>query len=1043
VKTAVRLSLFVILVGLTTLLAGQSSLPTPAGVKEMQQLYQAERAAALKSGTPDKFVPGLLQKADVSAKRGDAALAGGRLLQASAAFRQARWQLPYLTPDVPDHVSRVLGSLRLRHAGEVQALAFRPDGKLLATAGEDHTVRVWDLGNGHEIVTYTGHPGYVHAVAFSPDGKLLASGGKGPDIHLWEPTTGKDVRTLKAADSNIACLAFSPDGKYLVSGGAGSGPKQGVNFFDVKSGKLSRRVYDLRTDVVALAFSPHGPTLGLTTKGGEIRLSRQFWFTKDVKGPAFDWLHQDPRTTCYHIAFSPDGTQIAHTCRDAIKLYPVPAVGTPPVAAKPKRIFTPPHAPTGKVFHFTCSVFSTDGKALFAGCSDGAIYVYDLDNGQQLNVLRGHSGEVTALALGPGSAGLASASTDHTARLWFLDIAPQARDYVGHQGPVWTAAFSPDGQHLVSASGDKTARIWDTASAKVLHVLKGHELGVTGALYSPDGKWIVSSGADKLLHIWDPETGNLLRTCKGHEGAVTAVAVSPDSKTIVSGSVDRTIRFWDAASAKELRSIADAVSPVTAIAFSPDGKRIASGHVDQMVRLWEAESARPIRAWAAHGAAVGGLAFSKDGKLLATAGADQLVRVWKLDEPAAQPITFSGHTAPVSSVAFRPDGKFVVSGGADRVVKLWKLADGNTKEPVQEFRGHKDWVSSVVFSRDGYYIASASVDKTIKVWEMTSRDALQTPEPAGAVLAVAISPDGKLIASGGSDHLIRLWDRATGQERMTLAGHDGDVLALCFVRGFTSDSFMLISSGSDRTLKRWDVSTGKELPAQIGHRQNFVSLLSAVPVMQVSADGRRLAVWVPGNGHFSTLRVFDLATGNILLTAKDDNRNVYAVAFSADGKQAALGAADGSVRMYTLDKQIDIRPGGDWFPMPDTAPEKPGILALAFSPDGKTLLVGNARHGEFCVCDVAKKKVLHTLQTHASGRVICAFSDDGKRFATAGTDSLVKLWDTSSGKELCRWDMHLPVQDAAGLVRSLAFTPDGRALITGNANTTLYMLELP
>ncbi|HUR55190.1 MAG TPA: hypothetical protein VMZ71_13735, partial [Gemmataceae bacterium] len=164
--------------------------------KELKQKFQAEREEALKA----KFPAEALARADELAKRGEAALAAGDA-KAARYFRDARWQLPYLPANLPPNVARVFGESRMRHADRVNALSYSPDGTKLASASRDGTVKIWDLGNGRDLVTYRGHADQpddgskgtnvlkAGDVAFSPDGKVVAS-ASGTQVHLWEPDTG-------------------------------------------------------------------------------------------------------------------------------------------------------------------------------------------------------------------------------------------------------------------------------------------------------------------------------------------------------------------------------------------------------------------------------------------------------------------------------------------------------------------------------------------------------------------------------------------------------------------------------------------------------------------------------------------------------------------------------------------------------------------------------------------------------------------------------------------------------------------------------------
>jgi len=996
----------------------ESTPPTADEVRVQQAKFRAERDELVKTGAARRFLPILLAKAEEFGKRGDASLAAGRLGQAADLFRQARWQLPYQSSQVPDHVSRVLGSMRLRHSQEVNDVAFSPDGKRLATASKDRLVKIWDMDNGHELLTYTGHADQIRTLAFNPDGTILASEGGDGDIKLWNPASGKDIRTIKGKGNYVSSLVFSRDGKYVVA----ASEDKAVRVYEVQTGTMKREITDFGLIVLKLAFSPDGTILAAGVGNGQIRLWEFPKIVTNVTQPEY-WARQDFAGKSNDVAFTLDNRTMARVGPDGVKLYNTPLPNSP-IMVNAHRLLIQPPEPSNP---FICAVFSRDGRTLFTGGKDGVIRLWDPETGQPTGTFKGHSGEVRAMMFNPAGTTLASASADYTVRLWQFDMVLQSRDFKGHDGSVWSASFSPDGQRLVSASSDKTVRIWDAVTTKVLHTLTGHEAAVTTALFSPDGKSVLSGGGDRLLRLWDADTGKPVRIFKGHEGTVTAADFQPDGKRFASGGSDRQIRVWDIAG-KEIRVI-ETPSVVTAVVYSPDGKQLASGHVDQTIRLWDPVSGKETNSWTGHAVAVSGLAHSPNGQWLASAGADHLVRVWPLSAPGSAPTILSGHNGPLSSVAFRKDSLHLVSGGSDQLVKLWKLEGGSAKE-MQTYRGHGDWVTSVAFSRDGYFIASASVDRTIKLWEITSRDIPLAAEHTGAVQTVTVSADGKTIASGGTDRTIKLWDSETGSEKMTLTGHLDDVLSL----SFTPDGKTLVSSGADRTIRLWDLATGKEL----AKKPSFIGLINAVPYLLVTPDGKKLLAWVPGNERFTTITVFDPATGNEVFSFNDNGRHVFAVAFTPGGDKAALGAKDGSLRIYDLEKRGQPLPGGDWFIFNKGI----GLGDLAFTPDGKTIIVGNEL-GEISFCDVASRKVLHTVKGHAQRIAVCMVSPDGKRCATAGFDNIVKLWDIASGKELRSWDMHMPAQERGTFVANMSFSPDGRRLLTANANTTLYVLELP
>ncbi|MGR6966276.1 nSTAND1 domain-containing NTPase [Geodermatophilus sp. URMC 61] len=589
------------------------------------------------------------------------------------------------------------------HDGAAFDVALSPDGALVATAGADGTVRLWEAATGQPRgAPLTGHTDAVTTVAYSPDGALVASAGEDGTVRLWDPATGlPHGAPLAGHNGAVNAVAFSPDGTLLASAGADAT----VRLWDPATG-LPRRE-------------------SLAGHNGAVKA----------------------------VAFSRDGTLLASAGADATVRIWDPATGAPHGAPL-----------AGHWGAINDVVFSPDGALLASVSADRTVRLWDPATGQPRGApLEGHRGVVTGVAFSPDGALLATAGADATVRLWDpVTGQPQGGPLTGHGGAVTAVAFSPDGSLLASTGTDGTTRMWQVADTYTIRRELTVDLGVvTGVAFSPDGSLLAIAGADGTVRLWDPATGlprgAPLTTAPG---VVSGVAFSPYGSLLATAHGDGAVRLWDPATGEPRGALlTTAPGVVNGVAFSPDGALLASAGEDGAVRLWDPATGQaqgePLTG---HAGAVRAVAFSPDGALLASAGADGTVRLWDPATGQAQGEPLTGHTDQVRAVTFSPDGALLASGGADGTVRLWDPATGQPHgEPLT---GHTDQVNAVAFSPNGTLLASASTDQTVRLWDPATGRAEGQPlgGHSGTVWSMAISRDGALLVSAGTGPTVQLWD---------------------------------------------------------------------------------------------------------------------------------------------------------------------------------------------------------------------------------------------------------------------------------------------
>jgi eukaryotic-like serine/threonine-protein kinase len=597
------------------------------------------------------------------------------------------------------------GKVRFRlrgHGHLVLALAYSPDGKRLATASTDRTVKLWNAETGKLQATLKGHARGVNAVSWNRDGRRLASGSSDGTIKLWDATTLKEIAGFKGHQ-------------------------------DIHEGHEDSAVtIEWWRGVSSLSWDPAGRRLASASTDGTVKL----WDQDPAVGPLIIPSGRFNMSQGRPAAWSPDGARVAYSDDDnQVHIHD---------ATTGKRLHV-----LDSLSHVRAVAFSPDGRRLATGGENGVLRLWDAHTGKRVLDLLGHQSPVTGLSFARDGRRLLSCGMDGTVKLWDAERDPRGRPIPGLVSEVAALSFTAGGKrfrtafpHYNAPDSPSYLRTWDSASGKSLDQ---HEVGVTNSPMWPRGDFAFSSDArlllaptrkdGKIAAIWDADSGKQLMAFSGHSNIITATAFSPKGDWIATAARKGKepaweIKLWNAESGAEIRTFASVPYAILALAFNSEGRKLASGGIGRAgaATVWETSSGKLLRHMSGKIGYVKHLAFHADGVRLAAADYGRAsVHVWNADTGAEQVELPAGPA--VSCVGYSPDGQRLAAMGYDANVRLWDADSGQDLLVLRTFApppGTMGFTPRFAFSPDGSRIVANSVHGILSLWDADPAAAAKT-----------------------------------------------------------------------------------------------------------------------------------------------------------------------------------------------------------------------------------------------------------------------------------------------------------------------------
>lgn len=582
------------------------------------------------------------------------------------------------------------------HSDEIWSAKFSPDGKFIATAGNDNLVRVFDLETGKTLISKEQKGAW--RIAFFPDGKSFAvasSSSSEPLVKIYETATLKEVFTLKGFRKRVRAVAVSPDGKTIATG-----DHEGIlKIWDAENGTEIRKLEfgsrEKQIEINAVRFSRNSKKLAVLGNETLTLYDTENWSEKTA-----------------------DYTQLID-----------------------RNLFL-----SGWEMEF-----SPLDKSIAIGTFEGDVIFFDTTDLKIINVIKLHNANVKSLTFSPDGKVLATASWDRTVKFVNYPTGEILNELHGHFAGVHDLAFSADGKTLLTAGADFNLNLWDAEQVKQENALLTL---ASKFVFSKDGKYgygwnniagelsafdlgskhtlwkikdsisvlsidqslvsnIITTGEkDGFVSVFNAKDGTKLKRFQPHNKTIYSIKISSDGKTIFTAHEDGILQATNYQTLEKKFTIKADTEILKFVDESPDRKFLVTGGNSKNIKVFDAKSGTELQSFSDHKKPLYTSIFSSDGKLFVTMGADEFLNFrrvsdWNLHRK------LSGTSAGVFAAAFSPDGKRIATASDVGRIRLWNVESG---EQVLAFTANNKQIVNLKFSEDGQVLMSVDINGKLQFW---------------------------------------------------------------------------------------------------------------------------------------------------------------------------------------------------------------------------------------------------------------------------------------------------------------------------------------